>query len=62
MTNKVQDKTTKGKRFLDQSVFDSTTDSKDRIIITVVNTGSGIKERTEKDLIKMLLEEDESAN
>ena len=47
---------------MDQSVFDSTTDSKDRIIITVVNTGSGIKERTEKDLIKMLLEEDESAN
>lgn len=27
-----------------------------------MNTGSGIMERIEKDLVKMLLEEDESAN
>lgn len=43
-------------------MFDPTNESRDRIIVTVINTGTGLIEKTEKDLIKMLLEEDETAN
>lgn len=51
----------RGQSILASNVFESNSESKDKIIVTIVNTGSGVKERTEKDLVKMLLDEEDSA-
>ena len=61
LASKKHEKIERGQKILSSSVFNADSEQRDKIIVTIVNTGAGMKERTEKDLVKMLLDEEETA-